>query len=185
MVLGIGMGFNEVAAPIYLSEVSPPRIRGTFLMSFQLWKTFGALIGDIVSFSQGSDPFFSWRAWLSGGSLFAVPVLVGLWFFPESPHHWIVHGNYKNAFEALVQLRNVPLQAARDLYMIRANVQREHEMLAQFGFSRNHNMVARFIELFTVPRLRRATQASGIIMFAHQICGCKSNTPDVKTESRG
>ena len=33
------------------------------------------------------------------------------------------------------------------------------------------NFFVRFVELFSVPRVRRATQASGIVMIAQQMCG--------------
>jgi len=39
---------------------------------------------------------------------------------------------------------------------------------AEKGISKNRN---RFFELFTVPRNRRATLASFIVMFMQQFCG--------------
>lgn len=45
------------------------------------------------------------------------------------------------------------------------------------GFSKNDNFFVRFIEIFTVPRIRRATQASGIVMIAQQMCGINSTSP--------
>ena len=36
---------------------------------------------------------------------------------------------------------------------------------------KKNNYVTRFIELFTIPRVRRATLASGIVMLAQQMCG--------------
>lgn len=41
-------------------------------------------------------------------------------------------------------------------------------MKLEKGFSKNDNFFVRFIEIFTVPRIRRATQASGIVMIAQQ-----------------
>jgi hypothetical protein len=39
--------------------------------------------------------------------------------------------------------------------------------------SRKYGMAGRFIELFTVPRIRRATVASDVVMLAQQMCGSK------------
>jgi MFS family permease len=39
------------------------------------------------------------------------------------------------------------------------------------GVVKNANLLTRFTELFTIPRLRRATQASGVVMIAQQMCG--------------
>jgi len=41
----------------------------------------------------------------------------------------------------------------------------------QSGYTHSGNMIVRFCELFTTPRLRRAVQASGIVMIGQQMCG--------------
>ncbi|KAJ5602714.1 hypothetical protein N7537_005670 [Penicillium hordei] len=43
----------------------------------------------------------------------------------------------------------------------------EKQLIAESGFSKSDNMFVRFVELFMVPRLRRAVQASGIVMIVH------------------
>jgi hypothetical protein len=45
--------------------------------------------------------------------------------------------------------------------------------LEENGLAKTSNMFVRFFELFTIPRLRRATQASGVVMIAQQMCGSK------------
>lgn len=81
---------------------------------------------------------------------------------------------YRKAYESLLRLRNSPLQAARDLYFIYAQLIYEDALLEEKGLSKNSNMFTRFAEIFTIPRLRRATQASGIVMIGQQMCGSKS-----------
>jgi len=44
-------------------------------------------------------------------------------------------------------------------------------LIEESGLAKTHNFFTRFGELFTVPRIRRATQASGIVMIAQQMCG--------------
>jgi len=39
--------------------------------------------------------------------------------------------------------------------------------------SKQSNYVTRFIQLFTIPRVRRATLASFTVMIAQQMCGSK------------
>lgn len=46
------------------------------------------------------------------------------------------------------------------------------------------NYVKRFTELFTIPRVRRATLASFTVMFAQQLCGSPSLPVDVSVELR-
>ena len=101
------------------------------------------------------------------GSAFipAVPLVLGVYFCPESPRWYIKKGRYADAFKSLCRLRNTPLQAARDLYYIHAQLIEEAEIIGQ------SNYVTRFIELFTIPRVRRATLASWTVMIAQQMCG--------------
>lgn len=80
---------------------------------------------------------------------------------------------YTDAYRSLLRLRNSPLQAARDLYYVNAQLTAEEAVIEAQGFSQADNFLTRFFELFTVPRIRRATQASGIVMIAQQMCGSK------------
>lgn len=87
----------------------------------------------------------------------------------KSPRWYIKKGKMHQAYTSLKRLRNTELQAARDLYYIHAQLRAE----AGTHTVRN-NYVTRFTQLFTVPRLRRATVASGTVMIAQQMCGSKS-----------
>jgi hypothetical protein len=78
---------------------------------------------------------------------------------------------YAKAYESLKRLRNSHLQAARDLYYIHAQLIQEDILVEASAVKTNGNFFTRFIELFTIPRVRRATQASGIVMIAQQMCG--------------
>lgn len=69
---------------------------------------------------------------------------------------------YREAFESLCRLRNTPLQAARDLYYIHVQLVEETAIIGK------SNYLTRFIELFTIPRVRRATLASFTVMIAQQ-----------------
>lgn len=84
---------------------------------------------------------------------------------------------YAQAYQSFHRLRNTPLQAARDLYYTHALLQQEEELVKTLGVSPNSNFFTRFIELFTIPRVRRATQASGIVMIGQQMCGSKYFPP--------
>lgn len=72
---------------------------------------------------------------------------------------------YPEAYKSLCMLRNTPLQAARDLYTIHVQLVEEARIIG------TSNYITRFIELFTIPRVRRATLASFTVMIAQQMCG--------------
>lgn len=71
----------------------------------------------------------------------------------------------KKAYRSLCKLRNTELQAARDLYYIYAQIEVERSIAGR------SNYVTRFFQLFTIPRVRRATLASFTVMIAQQMCG--------------
>ena len=74
-------------------------------------------------------------------------------------------GRYTSAFKSFCRLRNSELQAARDLYYV--HCQLAEEMVVR----KKSNYFSRFMELFTIPRIRRATLASFVVMIAQQMCG--------------
>jgi hypothetical protein len=52
-------------------------------------------------------------------------------------------------------------------------LRQEEILIEESGIAVHSNFFTRFAELFTIPRVRRATQASGIVMIAQQMCGSK------------
>lgn len=95
----------------------------------------------------------------------AVPLTVGIYFCPESPRWYIKKKKFLKAYKSLLRLRLHKIQAARDLYYISSQVAIEHEIIG------DSNYVSRFLQLFTIPRVRRATLASWTVMIAQQMCG--------------
>ena len=58
----------------------------------------------------------AWRLQLGSAFIPAVPLVMGIYYCPESPRWYIKKGRYREAFNSLCRLRNTKLQAARDLY---------------------------------------------------------------------
>ena len=83
----------------------------------------------------------------------------------ESPRWYIKKRRYVEAYTSLKRLRLHEIQAARDLYYITAQIEAEAELIG------NTNHVRRFGELFSIPRIRRATSASFLVMIGQQMCG--------------
>ncbi|OQD74421.1 hypothetical protein PENDEC_c011G00558 [Penicillium decumbens] len=168
-LLGIGMGLMEVTVPVYAAENAPINIRGSLVMSWQLWTAFGIFLGtcgDLAMVGIGEN---AWRWKLGSAFVPVVPLFIGVWFCPESPRWLITKGKYYRAYKSLLKLRNSPLQAARDLHMIHLQLEVEKRMLADSGASETDSMFVRFVQLFRVPHLRRAIQASGIMAGASNI----------------
>ncbi|KAI9836230.1 MAG: hypothetical protein M1819_001567 [Sarea resinae] len=165
LLLGIGMGAKASTVPIYAAENSPAAIRGGLVMSWQMWTAFGIFLGFCANLAVSNVGKIAWRLQFGSAFIPAVPLVLGIWFCPESPRWYIKKNRYADAFKSLCRLRRNKVQAARDLYYIHAQIIEESSIIG------DSNYITRFIELFTIPRVRRATLASGIVMLAQQMCG--------------
>ncbi|KAI0006410.1 sugar transporter-domain-containing protein [Xylariaceae sp. FL0662B] len=165
LLLGIGMGIKASTVPIFAAENSPASIRGALVMSWQMWTAFGIFLGTCANLAVGGVPKIAWRLQIGSAFIPAIPLVLLILFCPESPRWFIKKSRYQDAMKSLLKLRNNPIQAARDLYAIHAQLEVEREAIGDSTY------VKRFIELFTIPRLRRATMASFIVMIAQQMCG--------------
>ncbi|KAH7275685.1 hypothetical protein MRS44_006120 [Fusarium solani] len=168
-VLGFGIGPKSSTVPVYAAECAPALIRGALVMQWQMWTAFGIMLGNImgVAFgpSTGIDPNLGWRLML--GSTVVLPLIVcaQVYYCPESPRWYIQHNKISKAFRSFQRLRYTNVQAARDTYYTYVGVELEREA------NKGKNLFTQFIELFTVPRNRRATLATWIVMFGQQFCG--------------
>ncbi|KAK2778098.1 hypothetical protein FQN53_001865 [Emmonsiellopsis sp. PD_33] len=174
LLLGIGVGIKGVTVPVFSAETSPAAIRGALVMSWQMWVSFGIALGlasNLIVYEFKNE----WRFMLGSAMIPAVPLVLGVFFCPESPRWHIKKGNYVNAYASLTRLRRTRIQAARDLYYIHVQLFGfpgiQHSNKNEFNKSPFRTYVRRLGELFTIPRIRRATLAAHTVMIAQQMCG--------------
>ncbi|KAF7548561.1 hypothetical protein G7046_g8633 [Stylonectria norvegica] len=165
LLLGVGMGAKASTVPIFAAENSPAPIRGALVMSWQMWTAFGIFLGTCANLVVTKIGHDAWRLQLGSAFIPAVPLVILIYYCPESPRWFIKKNRYTDAMKSLLRLRNTPIQAARDLYYIHAQLEVEHEFVGDSHY------INRFLELFTIPRVRRATLASFVVMIAQQMCG--------------
>jgi MFS transporter, SP family, galactose:H+ symporter len=103
LVVGVAIGLASAVAPVYISEVAPPDVRGRLVTLFQLSVTVGILTAYLVSLAF--DPIDGWR-WMLG--LGAVPALVlglGMLRMPQSPRWLVMVGQDYKARAILSRIR--------------------------------------------------------------------------------
>ncbi|KAF8636121.1 hypothetical protein AX17_003776 [Amanita inopinata Kibby_2008] len=165
LLLGLGMGPKASTSPVFSAENVPANIRGGLVMCWQMWTAFGIFLGfcaNLILFQVGK---IAWRLQIGSAFLPAIPLTIGIYFCPESPRWLMKKGRYRAAYKSFCRLRNSPLQAARDLYYAHS------QLTEEFAVLKDSNYFSRFLELFTIPRIRRATLASFVVMIAQQMCG--------------
>ncbi|KAJ7109715.1 general substrate transporter [Mycena crocata] len=89
-LLGISTALLEVAAPMYVVEISPPQWRGRLTGLFAAIAIFGTIISGIVTTATGRlDTSASWRVPFSLQIIPAAVVLFSSYLIPESPR-WLM-----------------------------------------------------------------------------------------------
>ena len=103
VIIGIAIGLASATAPVYISEVSPPDIRGRLVTFFQLAVTVGIVVAYAVGliFDSSGD----WRAMLALGAVPAVFLLIGMLRMPQSPRWLVMAGRGYEAKAVLETIR--------------------------------------------------------------------------------
>ncbi|KAH0834351.1 hypothetical protein AYO21_04206 [Fonsecaea monophora] len=165
VLMGIGMGLKGATTPVFAAENSPAAIRGALVMTWQFWTAFGIFLGTAFNLAVWKAGDIGWRLQLGSAFIPAIPLAILVFLCPESPRWYIKHDKIAKAYQSLLKLRNHPLLAARDLYYISTQIDIEHDIVGDSTY------ISRFMQLFTMPRVRRATLASFTVMIAQQMCG--------------
>lgn len=86
---GIGIGISTVAAPLYISEIAPPKYRGRLAGMFQFNIVFGILIAFASNALLAGIGENAWR-WMLGVAAIPSIIYTALCFpIPESPR-WLI-----------------------------------------------------------------------------------------------
>jgi SP family galactose:H+ symporter-like MFS transporter len=103
IVIGVAIGFASATAPVYISEVAPPEIRGRLVTMFQLAVTIGILVAYLVGLAF--EPNGEWRWMLGLGALPALLLAVGMIKMPQSPRWLLMTGQDYQARAVLAKIR--------------------------------------------------------------------------------
>lgn len=131
---GVAVGASSVVGPMYISEISPARLRGRLAALFQLNIVTGIFIAYLTNFlfvGLGTD---SWR-WMLG--IMVVPAGV-FWVLlrsiPESPRWLILNNREAEAVPVMQKLKEEDVPAA--IQAIRESVKAHKEKLFQKRYAK-------------------------------------------------
>ncbi|MBN8821956.1 MULTISPECIES: sugar porter family MFS transporter [unclassified Spirosoma] len=99
---GLGVGASSVAAPMYITEISPAKSRGRLVALFQFNVVLGILIAYLSNFLLQGIGADSWRWMLGIQAIPSLIFLIAVLNIPESPR-WLLlkKGDVAQAFEVL------------------------------------------------------------------------------------
>ncbi|KAB8232422.1 general substrate transporter [Aspergillus alliaceus] len=106
---GVGVGTLAMGAPLYISEISPPNMRGTLLVLESISITSGVVIAYWITFGTRHLPGeASFRLPFGLQMVTATALGLGIHFFPYSPRWLALVNRNTDCLTSLTKLRNLP-----------------------------------------------------------------------------
>ena len=122
VVIGVAIGVASAVAPVYISEVAPPDIRGRLVTFFQLAVTVGILVAYLVGLGFANTDE-GWRWMLGVGAIPALALVIGIVRLPPSPRWLLMVNREDDARAALHRVRTEgPEQIELEIKEIQASM---------------------------------------------------------------
>lgn len=141
---GVGIGIVSIVSPIYISEVSPAKVRGTLVSLYQLAVTMGFLLaylanwaidsnidGGIVASALAGEEISmydkimhseAWRGMLGSETLPALLFFFIIFFIPESPKWLIIKGKLDKASKILGRIYTNEEETRNEIAVTRESI---------------------------------------------------------------
>ncbi|QLQ80708.1 hypothetical protein HG537_0E00610 [Torulaspora globosa] len=104
IISGLGVGGITVMSPMLISEVAPKQTRGTLVSCYQLMITGGIFLGYCTNFgTKKYDNSAQWRIPLGLCFAWALFMIGGMSFVPESPRYLVEVGKLEEARRSLAR----------------------------------------------------------------------------------
>lgn len=152
---GVGIGVASVISPLYISEISVSRYRGTLVSLYQLAITIGFVGAYLVNYAisehavhmkeMGTVGGFwgkyivteTWRGMLGAESVAALLFFIILFFIPESPRWLVLKSKESSALNTLKRIYGTEKaneQVADLKNLVRSETKSDWKILFQPGF---------------------------------------------------
>ncbi|KAJ0237727.1 Sugar transporter ERD6 [Hirschfeldia incana] len=117
LLLGIGIGLFSYVIPVYIAEIAPKHVRGSFVFANQLMQNCGIALFFIIG------NFVPWRLLAIVGFVPCVLHVFFLFFIPESPRWLAKKGRDKDCRTALQCLRGSDVDISREANTIKDTIE--------------------------------------------------------------
>ncbi|KAE9381522.1 high affinity monosaccharide transporter [Stipitochalara longipes BDJ] len=112
-IAGVGVGFVSATVVMYVSEISPQKIRGRLVGAYQMAITLGFLLSACVNYgTKDYQNTGAYRIPIALQFLWALILGCGLLLMPESPRWYVMKDKPEPARKSLAKFRDQDLQSA-------------------------------------------------------------------------
>jgi len=166
---GLGVGISTVAAPLYITEISPPDRRGRLAGMFQFNIVFGILVAFLSNYLLGGIGEQAWR-WMLGVE--AIPALIYTlmcFTLPESPRWLLTRKNDREAGMAVlrqIQPQATESQIEADAAQITHAAQRDESTSHGFWSARHRVPI---LLAFLIAFFNQLSGINAVLYFAPRI----------------
>lgn len=111
VLAGLAVGFSTNLTPVYLSEISPPAIRGRVIALYEIGWRIGDLVGFWINYGIDSHIASSKKQWFIPFAIQLIPsgmFLAGSVLMRESPRWLFSVNRHDKALANLTWFRNLP-----------------------------------------------------------------------------
>lgn len=98
---GIAVGAASTVSPMYISEITPKRYRGSFVSMYQLFIVTGILISYLINYMLNDIGENNWRWMFATGAVPSMLFLITLFLVPETPRFLYKKGQKERALAVL------------------------------------------------------------------------------------
>jgi len=118
VLAGVGVGGCSMIVPIYISEISPPAVRGRLVGIYELGWQIGGLVGFWINYGLSETMAPSHKQWIIPFAVQLIPaglLLIGAFWLKESPR-WLFSKHRRE--EALKNLCWIRQLNPDDIYIV-------------------------------------------------------------------
>lgn len=143
LIGGVGIGMLSMVAPLYISEISPPEIRGTLLVLEELAIVTGIVIAYWTTYgTRFMSGDWSWRLPFFLQMVPSTVLGIGVVFLPFSPRWLMGQGRRDEALASLSKLRQLPVDDPR-VHLEYVDIQAEVAFHKEVSVSRHPTLQGR------------------------------------------
>ncbi|OQV04953.1 hypothetical protein CLAIMM_09763 [Cladophialophora immunda] len=106
---GWGAFMLAMSVPLWILESVPPEVRGAFAQLHGVAVNVGYLLSSYVGvgfYVNIHSPLGAWRGPQAIGCIPCIPVLLGIWFVPESPRYLLMKGRDQEAWDIVCRFHS-------------------------------------------------------------------------------